>query len=83
MPSSWGIFPTQGLNLCLLHLLHWQVGSLPLTPPGKCGIDQRYSLASSGMCCYLGWGWIKERGKRPGWRKGWESVLCADQAWQF
>ena len=26
------IFPTQGLNLCLLRLLHWQVGSLPLAP---------------------------------------------------
>ena len=25
-----GIFPTQGLNLCLLCLLHWQVDSLPL-----------------------------------------------------
>ena len=25
-----GIFPTQGLNLHLLRLLHWQVGSLPL-----------------------------------------------------
>ena len=24
-----GIFPTQGLNL---HLLHWQVDSLPLSP---------------------------------------------------
>ena len=23
-----GIFPTQGLNLYVLHLLHWQVGSL-------------------------------------------------------
>ena len=30
-----GIFPTQGWNLCLLCLLHWQVGSLPLAPPGK------------------------------------------------
>ena len=30
-----GIFPTQGLNPCLLHLLHWQVASLPLVPPGK------------------------------------------------
>ena len=30
-----GIFPTQGLNPCLLHLMHWQVGSLPLVPPGK------------------------------------------------
>ena len=30
-----GIFPTQGSNPCLLHLLHWQAGSLPLEPPGK------------------------------------------------
>ena len=29
------IFPTQGLNPHLLSLLHWQVGSLPLVPPGK------------------------------------------------
>jgi len=29
------IFLTQGLNLDLLHLLHWQVGSLPLVPLGK------------------------------------------------
>ena len=28
-----GIFLTQGLNLCLLRLLHWH--SLPLVPPGK------------------------------------------------
>ena len=30
-----GIFPTQGLNLHLLCLLHWWAGSLPLPPPGK------------------------------------------------
>ena len=30
-----GIFPTQGFNLHLLGLLQWQVGSLPLVPPGK------------------------------------------------
>ena len=30
-----GIFPTQGSNLHLLFLLHWQVDSLPLVPPGK------------------------------------------------
>ena len=29
--SSW----TQGLNLCLLCHLHWQVSSLPVAPPGK------------------------------------------------
>ena len=26
------IFPTQGSNPCVLHLLHWQADSLPLTP---------------------------------------------------
>ena len=26
---------SQGSNPCLLHLLHWQVDSLPLAPPGK------------------------------------------------
>ena len=33
-----GIFLTQGLNPCLLCLLHGQVGSLPLVPPGKSSI---------------------------------------------
>ena len=28
-----GIFPTQGLNPCFLHLLHWQMNSLPLRHP--------------------------------------------------
>ena len=30
-----GILLGQGLNLSLLCLLHWQVGSLPLVPSGK------------------------------------------------
>ena len=30
-----GIFSTQGLNLHLLSLLHWQAGSLPLVSPGN------------------------------------------------
>ena len=30
-----GIFPAQGSNLCLLRLVHWQAGSLPLAPLGK------------------------------------------------
>ena len=30
-----GIFQTQGSNLQLLRLLHWQAGSLPLVPPRK------------------------------------------------
>ena len=29
------IFPTQGSNLCLLHLLHWQADSLPLSHLGS------------------------------------------------
>ena len=33
--NSRGVFLTQGLNPSLLHLLHWQVDSLPLVPPGK------------------------------------------------
>ena len=31
-----GIFLTQGSNRHTLVLLYWQVGSLPLAPPGKC-----------------------------------------------
>ena len=30
-----GISPTQGSNQNLLRLLHWQMSSLPLAPPGK------------------------------------------------
>ena len=30
-----GIFPTQGVNLTVLRLLHWQAASLPLVPLGK------------------------------------------------
>ena len=35
IPFSRRIFPTQGSNPRLLHLLHWQADSLPLAPPGK------------------------------------------------
>ena len=35
------IFPIQGSNLHLFCLLHWQVGSLPLVPPGKPQIKER------------------------------------------
>ena len=35
MSFSRGSSRTQGLNLHLLCLLHWQPGSLPLAPPGK------------------------------------------------
>ena len=35
MPTSRGIFLTQGSNPHLLRLLHWLAGSFPLVPPGK------------------------------------------------
>ena len=38
-----GIFPTQGLNLHLLCVLHWQVGLLPLMSPGKLLLIVRFS----------------------------------------
>ena len=40
--SSRGIFLTQGSNQSLLHILHRQVGSLPLWSPGK---------LNDGICC--------------------------------
>ena len=33
MPSSGGIFLTQGSTPHVLYRLHWQAGSLPLVPP--------------------------------------------------
>ena len=44
-----GIFPTQRLNPCLLRLLHWQVGSLPLVLPGKPKILYHCSLPGSSV----------------------------------
>ena len=43
-----GIFPTQGSSPCLLCLLHWQAGSLPLSHQGSPtatlgGVESRYS----------------------------------------
>ena len=39
-----GIFPTQGLKLRLLHLLHWRVDSLPLCHLGKTVVMEGYFL---------------------------------------
>ena len=44
MPTSNGIFPTEGLNSCLLGFLHWQVGSLPLTPWNICYNKQKVTI---------------------------------------
>ena len=44
-----GIFPTQGLNPCLLCLLPWQEGSLPLVPPRKPQIPTHWELKFQNM----------------------------------
>ena len=47
-----GIFLTQGQNLHLLCLLHWQVSSLPLVPPWKpvhCCITQQIWCVSHAL----------------------------------
>ena len=40
-----GDLHNQGLNPPLPHLLHWQVGSLPLAPPGKSEGHSNYTKA--------------------------------------
>ena len=40
------IFLIQGLNPCLLCQLHWQVGSLPLAPPGNPGSNRGESKST-------------------------------------
>ena len=40
----WRIFPTQGLNPGLLHLLHWHADSLPLSHLGKASIFKPLQL---------------------------------------
>ena len=46
-----GIFPTQGLNPCLLHLLHWQAGSLPLSHLGS--PHTSIYIYKNSSCCIL------------------------------
>ena len=59
-----GIFPTQGWNPCLLHLLHWQADSLPSKPPGKPPFSKALAKTKSAWhqasvalmrCCVVGW----------------------------
>ena len=50
-----GIFLTQGLNLCLLHILRWLGGSLPLAPVSLAwkphsGILLRYKEQNNAIC---------------------------------
>ena len=44
-------FPNQGIKpVSLTSKLHWQVGSLPLAPPGKPKVDAQMSLYQLGTC---------------------------------
>ena len=42
-----GVFLTQGSNPCLLHLLHWQADSLPLSHLGNHVLDYTRELSRS------------------------------------
>ena len=48
-----GIILTQGLNPCLLLLLHWQASSLPLAPLIKC-YQRAQKPVGEGQCKYAG-----------------------------
>ena len=57
-----GIFPTQGLNLCLLH---WQMDSLPLSHLGSpCSVSVQTKLSSQND---LEAGSVKEERRRREW----------------
>ena len=47
-----GIFLTQVSNLHCLRLLYWQIGSLPLAPPGS-KYDVRYFWGRKAMICMM------------------------------
>ena len=54
MRSSRGSSPTQGSNLCLRHLLHWQAGSLPAAP-STCIYKE--GSGDPLPTCLRNWGW--------------------------
>ena len=82
-----GIFLSQGLNPCLLQLLHWQASSVPLAPPGKLQVQDSERL-TSWVCPYLLKGTptaschpgVRDTNKEcgGGWRKG----ISGPQTWQ-
>ena len=51
MPSSRESFPTQKSNPRFLHFLIWQVGSLPLAPPGKTYYEYTSTLSPGYNTC--------------------------------
>ena len=70
-----GIFPTRGSNSCLLCLLHWEVGSLPLAPTGKpvCQLYLNLQRHQDSLKMKRKWGEksrMVEDGPRPRWDRG-------------
>ena len=65
-----GISLTQGSNSCLLYLLHWQKGSLPLASPGKpiCAIRGVKALSQSVL--WSGGHQPGHVGDEASWRQG-------------
>ena len=51
----WGIFPTQGSNWHLLHLLRWQAGSLPLEAQRWWQNDREGKIPCQSASCTPGW----------------------------
>ena len=78
-PTPGNLLPTLGLNPRLLHLLPWQVGSLPLAPPGKTSQSIRalyfkWQKIMADLEWQLNLGWLI-RIKRK-WIK-WHLLICA------
>ena len=55
-----GLFPTQVLNSHLLHLLNWQVDSLPTEPPGKYCLNTSPELAGGFFTHWTTWKVLSE-----------------------
>ena len=79
------IFPTQGSNLHLLVLMHWQVGSLPLAPSGVLPGD---SVGKESSCHAGDLGSIPGLGRSLGrWNSNLFQYSCLEnsmdrEAWQ-
>ena len=71
-----GIFPTQGLNPCLLNLLHWQVGSLITVPPEKPPPPFFLSISSH----WKDWCWSWYSNSLATW---WEELTHLKRPWSW
>ena len=70
--KSWSAlpYPPPGglLSLCLLGLLHWQVGSLPLGPPGKPPVylaDSKLPSSTNGQFLLNDWDSVETQARAP------------------